>query len=75
MEQMQRIFGDERFVTGKNGTVESVLLSIAEYSKIVDFLEDQKLVDFFKEAEAMPILSKEEALKYLGKSFLRCITF
>jgi len=66
MEQIRRIFGDERFVTGKNGIVEGVLLSIAEYSKIVDFLEDQKLVDFFKEAEGTPLLSKEEALKYLG---------
>lgn len=66
MEQVQRIFGDEKFITGINGDVEGVLIPIAEYSKLVDFLKDQKLVDFIKEAESEPVLSKEAALRYLG---------
>jgi hypothetical protein len=66
MNKMQRIFGDEKFITDTNGHIEGVLMTIAEYSKIIDFLEDQKLVDFIKEAEYEPVLSKEEALRYLG---------
>ena len=65
MEQIERIFGDERFVTGHNGQVESVLLSISEYKKIVDFFEDQKLASFIKEAESESEYSKKEALKVL----------
>ncbi len=65
MEAVKRIFGDEKFITGADGIVESVLLSTAEYLKIVEFLEDQKLMDYIKEAEGEPVLSKEDALRYL----------
>lgn len=66
MYKIQRIFGDEKFVTNINGDIEGVFMSIVEYSKLIDFLEDQKLVDFIKESESEPVLSKEEALRYLG---------
>ena len=47
MNQIQRIFGDEKFITGVNGNIESVVLSISEYSKLVEILEDQKLGNYF----------------------------
>ena len=65
MKAIKRIFGDEKFLSRADGSVESVLLSTAEYLKIVEFLEDQKLVDYIKEAEVGPFLSKEDALRYL----------
>ncbi len=65
MEKIQRIFGDERFVTGKNGEIEAVLLSISEYAKLVDILEDQKLAAFIRDAEQEITYSKQEALRFL----------
>ncbi len=65
MEQLQRIFGDEKFVTGVNGEIEAVLLSISEYAKLVDIIENQKLADFIMDAEQEITYSKQEALRFL----------
>ena len=36
MEQIQQIFGDEKFITNSKGEIESVLMTLSEYNKIFE---------------------------------------
>ena len=66
MADVQRMFGDEKFITGSNGVVESVIMSVKEYSSIVEIIEDYKLGQLIKAEENTDTLSKKEALEFLN---------
>ncbi len=57
--------GKEKFVTNKSGKIESVVLPVDEYNKLIELIEDYGLGLAMKQVEADEFISKEKALKYL----------
>ncbi|MGB5593950.1 MAG: hypothetical protein WBM32_20165 [Crocosphaera sp.] len=56
---------NKNYVLDKNQKPIAVQISIAEFEKIEEILEDYGLVKLIEEVENDENLSKEEALKYL----------
>jgi RelB Antitoxin len=54
-----------KFITDENGEVESIVLPIDEYNKIIELIEDYGLGIAMKEAEGEGYVNREEALKIL----------
>ncbi len=57
--------GKNKFITDKNGEIESIVLPINEYNKLIELIEDYGLGFAMKEAEGDGYVNKEEALKIL----------
>ncbi|MEO8209642.1 MAG: antitoxin [bacterium] len=56
---------DKKFITNEKGEVESIVLPINEYNKIIELIEDYGLGLAMKEAEGGGYVGKEAALKFL----------
>lgn len=68
MKTLSKKLGSERYITDANGEVESVILSLAEYEKVINLLEDYGLGLAMKEAESDKTFDKGQALKYLDNA-------
>jgi len=55
----------KKFITNETGEVESIVLPIEEYNKIIELIEDYGLGLAMKVAEKEGYLNKNEALKFL----------
>lgn len=55
----------KKFITNETGEVESIVLPIEEYNKIIELIEDYGLGLAMKAAEKEGYLNKNEALKFL----------
>jgi hypothetical protein len=57
--------GNEKYITNASGEVEFVVLTVSDYKKIIELLEDYGLGLAIKEAEGEKTYRKDEALRYL----------
>ena len=55
----------KQFIYDAHGKAEYVVLSIAEYERLVELIEDNALGEAMLAAEGAPLYNKEEALKFL----------
>ncbi len=65
MQQIEQIFGDEKFITNSNGEIESVLMTLSEYNKLTELLEDSILAKSMEKAESDVFFNKKDALDLL----------
>ncbi len=57
---------ENKFITNETGEVESIVLPIDEYNRIIELIEDYGLGLAMKEAEGEGYVNKDEAMKILG---------
>ncbi len=55
----------KQYIYDAKGNAEYVVLSISDYQRLIDLLEDYALGDAMLAAEDAPRYGKEEALKFL----------
>ena len=64
MKTVSKKLGSEKYITNANGEVEYVILTLADYERIIELLEDYGLGLAMKEAEADKTYDRAHALRY-----------